>query len=455
MSEGLFAELRTIVGQSNVLTDADMRVTYENDWLRQWDGETPCVVRPSSVEEVAAVVRVAATAGVPIVAQGGNTGLVGGSVPRAGALLVSLQRLTSLGPVDTMSVQVTAGAGVTIEALQQHARASGLDFAVDWGARASATVGGAVSTNAGGSRVVRFGTMRAQVMGLQAVLADGSIIDELAGLPKETAGLHLPSLLVGSEGTLAVVTAARLRLVPWYRETAAALVACDSLTDAVLLLSRLRQLPNLDAVELMMPEALSAACDFLGVTPPIDPREAGAFVMVDCAAHTDPRDELIELLADLRGVLALGHQREALYRIRDHITIAIGTLGVPLKLDVAVPVAHLDRLVRLVHAAAPADARVVIFGHLAEGNLHVNIVGAGEASASLRDHVLQAVIDFGGTISAEHGIGVAKVDWLERQKGPVAYGAMRAIKKALDPKNQLNPGVLFATGPRRRRAARG
>ncbi|MCE9621035.1 MAG: FAD-binding oxidoreductase [Actinomycetia bacterium] len=432
-----------------------MRATYENDWLRQWDGETPCVVRPSSVEEVAAVVRVAAAAGVPIVAQGGNTGLVGGSVPRAGAVLLSLQRLTALGPVDTLALQVTAGAGVTIDALQQHARASGLDFAVDWGARATATVGGAVSTNAGGSRVVRFGTMRAQVMGLQAVLADGSIIDELAGLPKETAGLHLPSLLVGSEGTLAVVTAARLRLVPWYRETAAALVACDSLTDAVLLLSRLRQLPNLDAVELMMPEALSVACEFLGVKPPMDPREAGAFVMVDCAALTDPRDELIELLADLRGVLALGNQREALYRMRDHITIAIGTLGVPLKLDVAVPVAQLDRLVRLIHAAAPGEARVIIFGHLAEGNLHVNIVGAGDASAALRDRVLQAVLDLGGTISAEHGIGVAKVDWLERQKGPVAYGAMRAIKKALDPKNQLNPGVLFASAPRRRRAARG
>ena len=453
MTVSLVAELRAVVGKANVFTDADMRATYEDDWLHQWSAKTPCVVRPGTVEEVAAVLQVAAAAGVPIVPQGGNTGLVGGSVPRAGAILLSLQRLTTLGPVDTMALQVTAGAGVTIAALQQHARASGLDFAVDWGARASATVGGAVNTNAGGSRVVRFGTMRAQVMGLQAVLADGSIIDQLAGLPKETAGFHLPSLLVGSEGTLAVVTAARLRLVPWYRHTAAALVACKSLTDAVLLLSKLRQLPNLDAVELMMPEAMSVACDFLEVKPPIDPREAGAFVMIDCAGHGDPRDELIELLAEARGVLALAHQREALFRVRDHITIAIGALGVPMKLDVAVPVEHLDRLVRLIHAAVPADARAIIFGHLAEGNLHVNIIGAGEASASVREQVLQAVVDFGGTVSAEHGIGVAKVDWLERQKGPAAYGAMRAIKKALDPKNQLNPGVLFRTAPRRRRAA--
>ncbi|CAN5476038.1 FAD-binding oxidoreductase [soil metagenome] len=455
MTETLVTKLRRVVGKSNVLTDADMRATYEDDWLHQWRGETPCVVRPSSVAEVAAVLRVVAAAGVAIVPQGGNTGLVGGSVPRQGAVLLSLQRLDSLGPVDTMSLQVTAGAGVTIEALQQHARASGLDFAVDWGARASATVGGAVGTNAGGSRVVRFGTMRAQVMGLQAVLADGSILDQLGGLPKETAGLHLPSLLVGSEGTLAVVTAARLRLVPWYRQTAAALVACSSLTDAALLLPKLRQLSNLDAVELMMPEAVSLTCDFLGIKPPMDPHEVGAFVLVDCAAHVDPSDELVALLGERRGVLAVGSQRDSLFRIRDHITIAIGALGAPLKLDVAVPVENLGRLERQIGAVVPANAQVVLFGHLAEGNLHINILGLGEASEQVRDHILQATIDLGGTISAEHGIGVAKVDWLERQKGPVAYGAMRAIKKAFDPTNMLNPGVLLTSAPRRRRAARG
>jgi len=454
MSE-FIKELRKVVGKANVLTDADMRASYEDDWLHQWRGETPCVVRPSSVAEVAAVLRVAAAAGVPVVPQGGNTGLVGGGVPRAGAVLLSMQRLTTLGPVDTMSQQVTAGAGVTIEALQQHARAAGLDFAVDWGARASATVGGAVATNAGGSRVVRFGTMRAQVMGLQAVLADGSIIDQLTGLPKETTGLHLPSLLVGSEGTLAVVTAARLRLVPWYRHTAAALVACSSLSDAALLLPKLRQLSNLDAVELIMPEAMTLTCDFLGIKPPIDPHEAGAFVLVDCAAHADPGEELAALLAQRHGVIAVGGQRETLYRIRDHITIAIAALGAPLKLDVAVPVENLGRLERQIQAALPAKARVVLFGHLAEGNLHVNILDAGDESASVREHILQATIELGGTISAEHGIGVAKVDWLERQKGPAAYGAMRAIKKALDPKNQLNPGVLLASAPRRRRAAPG
>jgi len=435
--------LRAVVGPRHVLTDADVRAGYETDWLRQWHGETPCVVRPGTVEEVTGVLLACAASGVAVVPQGGNTGLVGGSVPRGGAVLLSMLRFNQLAPVDTLAMQVTAGAGVTIEALQLHARAAGLDFAVDWGARATATVGGAVNTNAGGSRVVRFGTMRAQVMGLEAVLADGSVLSQLGGLPKETAGPHLPSLLVGSEGTLAVVTAARLRLVPWYRRTAAALIACDSLVHAVSLLPLLRQLPSLDAVELLMPEALAVACAHLGVAAPLSTGDAGAFVLVDCAAHLDPAYELAELLAELRGVLAVGAQRDLLLRIRDHVTVAIGARGVPLKLDVAVPVQHLDRLVRRTHAAVPTGAELVVFGHLAEGNLHINVLGAGGAASDVREAVLTAAIELGGTISAEHGIGVAKTDWLERLKGPETMGVLRAIKHALDPNGLLNPGVLL------------
>ncbi|MFZ9628815.1 MAG: FAD-binding oxidoreductase, partial [Ilumatobacteraceae bacterium] len=256
----LVAQLAAIVGAAHVLVDADVRAGYEVDWLRQWHGTAAAVVRPGSVDEVSAVVRACAAAGVAIVPQGGNTGLVGGSVPRGGEVLLSTRRLDTIGDVDERSRQVTAGAGVTIERLQQHARASSLDLAVDWGARATATVGGAVSTNAGGSRVVRFGTFRSQVMGLQAVFADGSVVDDLHGLPKQTAGPHLPGLLCGSEGTLAVVTAARLRLVPWYRRTAAALVPCESLMHAVALLPALRALESLDAVELLLPDALDIAC---------------------------------------------------------------------------------------------------------------------------------------------------------------------------------------------------
>jgi len=447
--------LRDVVGADDVLVDDDLRAGYEVDWLGQWHGTTPCVVRPGTVEEVAAVVDACREHGVAIVPQGGNTGLVGGSVPRNGEVVLSTRRLDTLSAVDVLAQQVTAGAGVTIEALQQHARAADLDFAVDWGARATATVGGAVSTNAGGSRVVRFGTMRAQVVGLQAVFADGSIVTDLDGLPKETAGPHLPSLIVGSEGTLAIVTAARLRLVPWYRSTAAALVACDSLMHAIGLLPELRTLPALDAVELLMPEALEVACDHLGIASPLDPHSAGAFLLVDCADHHDPSDDLLAMLSGQHGVLATGPQRRLLFDIRDHVTIAIGALGTPLKLDVAVPVQHVDRLnrrVRVVLEAEAPSARAIVFGHLAEGNLHVNVLGAGDAEPKVRDAVLTAAIELGGTISAEHGIGVAKVDWLERLHGPAHVTALRAVKRALDPKGVLNPGVLLSRRGRSRAA---
>jgi FAD/FMN-containing dehydrogenase len=441
----LVGRLRAVVGDAHVLTDADLRAGYETDWLGKYHGSTPCVVRPGTLDEVAAVVRECAAAGARIVPQGGNTGLVGGSVPRDGEVLLSTRRLTTLSSVDAAALQVTAGAGVTIEALQQHARAAGFDFAVDWGARASATVGGGVSTNAGGSRVVRFGTMRAQVLGVQAVLADGSVIDQLGGLPKETAGPSLSALLVGSEGTLGIVTAARLRLVPWYRQTAAALIACESIDDAVGMLPTLRSMSSLDAVELLMPSAVHIACDHLGIGPPLPVDFAGAFVMVDCAAHDDPAMELARVVGDRRGVMALGPQRDQLYRIRDHITIAIGAKGVPVKLDVAVPVHRLAELMAFVEALVGSidGAELVAFGHLAEGNVHVNVLGAGDRAGHVNESVLQQAIDLGGTISAEHGIGVAKVDWLERVKGPAAVAAMRAIKDALDPAHTLNPGVLF------------
>ena len=452
--------LRGVVGADHVLVDADVRASYETDWSRQWHGEAICVVRPANVAEVSAVVQACAAAGATIVTQGGNTGLVGGSVPRSAGddgdgasgdrnarqVVLSTRRLTDLGEVDLRAQQVTVGAGVTIERLQQHARAAGLEFAVDWGARASATVGGAVATNAGGSRVVRFGTMRAQVMGLQAVLADGSVISQLDGLPKETTGPSITGLMIGSEGTLGIVTAATLKLVPRLPHTAAALFACDSLMHAVGLLPTLRTLRDLDAVELLLPEALHIACRHLGVKPPIDPASAGAFVLVDCAGRRDPSDELADVAAKYSGVFAEGPQREQLFAIRDHVTVALAARGVPLKLDVAVPVVHLDRLVRTVRTVlrehAPR-AELVVFGHLAEGNLHINVLDAGDATELVTEAVLAAAIELGGTISAEHGIGVAKVEWLERAKGTAHVAALRAVKRALDPHGLLNPGVLL------------
>jgi len=292
---------------------------------------------------------------------------------------------------------------------------------------------------------VRYGTMRSQVMGVQAVLADGTVVDDLRGLPKETVGPHLPSLLCGSEGTLAVITAARLRLVPWFRHTAAALVACESVEEAVAMLPLLRTLPSLDAVELLMPAAVHVACAHLGIGPPLPVDFAAAFVMVDCAAHDDPSLDLARLVGERRGVMALGPQREQLYRIRDHVTIGIGARGVPVKLDVAVPVDRLAELLARVAATVEVipGAELIAFGHLAEGNVHVNVLGALDHADSLTHAVLSTAIELGGTISAEHGIGVAKTQWLERLKGPATVAALQAVKTALDPHHILNPGVLY------------
>ena len=350
--------LAEVVGSEHVLTDGDVTAGYARDWTGRFQGEARLVVRPGDTDQVARVVARCADADAPIVPQGGNTGLVGGSVPRARPMVVlSTARLTALGAVDTGAQQVTLGAAVTLARWRAHARAAGADAPVDFASRDSATVGGAVATNAGGSRVVRFGTMRSQVAGLTAVLADGSVVGSLAGLPKETVGLHWPSLLAGSEGTLGVITAVRLRVVPWYRHTATAMVTTRSLADAVAVLAGLRSsVPHLDAVELVLPEAMALVADHLGAEPPVpSPGPAGAYLVVECADHADPTDELIGALADRPDVVDAavtteGPARERLVAFRDRITESIGAQGVPLKLDVAVPVARLDELLVAVRA---------------------------------------------------------------------------------------------------------
>jgi FAD/FMN-containing dehydrogenase len=351
-------------------------------------------------------------------------------------------------------MQVTAGAGVTIEQWHEAAHDAGLDAGVDWGARSSATIGGAIATNAGGSRVVRFGTMRSQVLGIRAVLADGSVVGSLSGLPKETLGLHLPSILCGSEGTLGIITAARLRLVPWYQHTAAAWIGLTHVDDAVHLLAAARSLDGLDAAEILFAPAVDLTTAHLATSVPTWPG-CSVYVLLDIARHHDPTDDLATFLATFMAgvaspectVVAVGEQRRRLLRLRDSVSVAISAAGVPLKLDVAVPVGHLGELVArtdtIVRARAP-KARSIIFGHLAEGNLHVNLLEVDEFErGELTDAILDLVIALGGAISAEHGVGVAKTAWLERARGAADVHAIRAIKRALDPQGLLNPGVLL------------
>ena len=450
MTTGLAAELQAIVGADHVLVDADVTASYATDWTGRFSGEVSMVVRPADAAETGAVLAACARAGAAVVPQGGNTGLVGGSVPRGRPMVVlSTRRLVDLGSVDGGAMQVTAGAGVTIAGWREHARTAGLDTPVDFASRDSATIGGAIATNAGGSRVVRFGTMRAQVVGVEAVLANGAMVGSLAGLPKETVGIHWPSLLAGSEGTLGVVTAARLRLVPWYRSTATAMIATSGLDEAVDVLAALRAgVPHLDAVELILPEAMDVVTAHIGTAPPVGPApDDGAYVLVECADHADPTDELLEALTGLPSVKDAavgtdGPSRERLISFRDRITESISALGVPLKLDVAVPVGALTELLaRTRQSLAKHGGRLVPFGHLAEGNVHINVLDAGDREA-ITAEVLTAATELGGTISAEHGVGVAKTGWLHLVRSPAELAAAASIKHALDPAGLLNPGVL-------------
>jgi len=463
MSASLRSELAAIVGEEQVLAEPDVRAGYETDWTGRWSGPAVAVVRPADDAEVTAVLRWCDDHGVGVVPQAGNTGLVGGSVPRSESdrpqIVLSMTRLDRLGPCDPTTMQVTAGAGVTIAAWRAHARAAGLDTPVDFAARDSATVGGAIATNAGGSRVVRYGTMRSQVCGIRAVLADGTMVGSLDGLPKETAGVHWPSLLTGSEGTMAVVTAARLRLVPLFEHGVTALVAMQSLGDAVALLAALRDVPSLDAVELIGAPAMDLVATHLGTSPPVGTGAAstdGPILLVECADHTDPSADLARVVDAAAGVVDVvvatdGPRRSSLVAYRDRLTEAIAaaatTVGTPVfKLDVAVPVERLDELWRRAHQAAADDgSQLVAFGHLAEGNLHLNHLGATDTDR-LASVVLGTVAELGGTVSAEHGIGIAKARRLPliRSRGDLA--AQRAIRRALDPHGILNPGVLDADG---------
>jgi FAD/FMN-containing dehydrogenase len=447
----LFDRLAEIVGTRHVLVDPDLRAPYETDWTRRFTGTARCVVRPADTAEVSAVVRACAAAGAPIVVQGGNTGLVNGGVPAAGEVLLSLTRLTSLDPVDTVEAQVTAGAGVTLERLQEHARGAGLDFGVDLAARSAATVGGLVATNAGGIRVLRYGGMRTQVTGLEAVLADGTVVSRLSGLAKDNTGYDLNQLLVGSEGTLGIVTRVRLRLVPLLPARAVALVGLAGTEDALALLARARAgLPHLAAAELCFAAGIALTRGYASLPAPF-PVDYPAYLVLECAARTDPSDELIEVLGEAEEigdatVASDAAGRTRLWAYREAHTEAISAAGVPVKLDVSVPLRELPGLVAelpaAVESAAPG-ARLIVFGHLNEGNLHVNVLDAGRYGTEVTDAVLHLVAARHGSISSEHGVGRAKARWLELSRSAEEIATMRRIKNALDPDGRLNPGVLL------------
>ncbi|MGC8634500.1 MAG: FAD-binding oxidoreductase [Candidatus Limnocylindrales bacterium] len=494
----LAAELSAIVGAEHVLVEPALRAGYEVDWTRRFSGSARLVVRPGGTAEVARVLRACSKHVTPVVPQGGNTGLVGGGVPRRGEVVLTLRRLDQLGGVDKVALQITAAAGVPLARLQAAAAQAGLAFGVDFAARDSATVGGMLATNAGGVHALRHGSMRAQLVGMEAVLASGEIISRMPGLPKDNAGYALPELLVGSEGTLAVITQARLRLVPAPRHVVVALVALDpraplgprlseggasrvapaagtspmaaatargapavgltapaaaahATAAAVRLVGRARvALPSLDAAELFFEDGLALVQRHLGGERPFRAPQAG-YLLLECAADVDPTDALAGLLDGAPEVadavlVADPSGRGRLWRLREGHTEAIAAEGIPHKLDVSVPLGRLAELVAGIQqavAGVDSGARTILFGHAGDGNLHVNLLGLAPDDERADEAVLRLVARLGGSISAEHGIGIAKRRWLGLTRGPADIAAMLAIKRALDPAGLLNPGVLL------------
>jgi FAD/FMN-containing dehydrogenase len=440
--EAFLASLAGIVGPAHVLT-GDAAAGYAVDWTGRFRGHPAAVVRPRDTAAVAEVLALCADAGVAVVPQGGNTGLVGGGVPLHGEVVLSLARLTDLSPVDQEASQVTAGAGVTLQRVGD--ADPDLDLPIQIASRESATVGGAVATNAGGVRVLRYGPMRAQLRGIEAVLSDGTVVSHLAGLTKDNTGYDYPSLLAGSEGTLAVITQARLRLVPRPRGGVTAVIGLDSL-DAVHDLARhaLAVVPGLVCAEFFTAAGLSVLESRAGLEPPLSP--ATPYYLLLDAAGPSALDDLADAIGDRPAAVGeSAADRRRLWAYRERHPEAAGFLGVPLKLDVSVPAARWVQLassVADVVAGQDPGARVITFGHVADGNVHVNIVPDAPADGRHEDAVFTFVAALGGSISAEHGIGALKAPWLHLARTEAERALFARIRRALDPTATLNPHVL-------------
>ena len=472
----LLDDLRALVGAPHVLVDADTLVAYERDWRKRYRGHALCVVLPGSADEVAAVVRRCAREdGVSIVPQGGNTGLVGGGVPDDSRrqVVLSTRRLRAVRRIDVDNQTITLEAGLALQEVQAAAAGAGLLFPLSLASEGSCTIGGNLATNAGGTQVLRFGNARELCLGIEVVTAQGELWSSLHGLRKDNTGYDLRDLFVGSEGTLGIVTAATLRLFPQPRAGITAWATCRTLADAVALMRHLRA--DFDA-ELVGYEAMNAASlalvqrHFPALRVPLPLADAAGTplwsVLVDLASPHDAAALRERAEAALAASLDAGEtvdiavpaseaQARALWQLREAIPLAQGVEGLNIKHDVGVPLSSLAEFVAAADAALDAvvpGARHITFGHLGDGNLHYNLQAppGDDAAGFLARHeaavnaCVHDVVDrFGGTFSAEHGIGRLKRAELALRKPAPALAMMKAIKAALDPQGLLNPGVLL------------
>ncbi len=465
----LIDQLRQLVGDGNVLCDGDL-IAWEQDWRKRSRGKALAVVRPGSTAEVAQVVKACAAARTSIVPQGGNTGMVVGSTPDASGtqVVLSLQRLNAVREIDVENLTMTVEAGCILQSLQEAAAAAGLLFPLSLAAEGTCTIGGNLATNAGGTQVVRYGNARELCLGLEVVTAQGEIWNGLSGLRKDNTGYDLRQLFIGSEGTLGVITAATMQLYPLPASTLTAWAAVPSMEDAVRLLGLAHKHlgAGLTGFEVMGQFALSlVARHFSQMRVPLYDQAPYCVLLEnsDNESELHARAQFERLLetaleegcvtdAVVAENLTQAHQ---LWHIRESIPLAQAEEGLNIKHDISIAVSRIPQFCRETDALLARQipgVRLVNFGHLGDGNLHYNVQApkGSDAAAFLIDWeekvnalVYDSVQRFGGSISAEHGVGSLKVEKLEQYKSPVALAMMHSIKRALDPGNLMNPGRVL------------
>ncbi|MES2604364.1 MAG: FAD-binding oxidoreductase [Pseudomonadota bacterium] len=454
----LLAKLTLELG-SPLLTGPDISARYHHDWSSEPAGIPIAVARPGSTAEVSAIMRLCSEHGQKVVVQGGLSGLCGGGNPRAGELAMSLERLHGIEEIDTASMTMTVKAGTPLQVIQEAAAAQGFVFPLDLGARGTCNIGGNISTNAGGNQVLRFGMTRNLVLGLEAVLADGTVISSMNKMLKNNAAYDLKQLFIGSEGTLGIVTRAVLRLFPKARSRCSALLAVSEFPQVITLLQKVTRdfAGTLSAFEVMWHSYYHFITDNVkGINSPFNERHP-LYVLIELEGGDQDRDQ--QLFEDSLGA-ALEHgivtdaaiansqrEREGFWKIRDGVAEIGQFIRDTANFDVSVPISSMQAFLEAIEAELKASvpaAKILVFGHIADSNLHfICYTGKREDIKTMYGIVYRTVGRFEGSVSAEHGIGVQKLNFLNYSRSPAELALMQTLKQALDPQGLLNSGRVL------------
>lgn len=460
MRERIYLTLAETLRAEIVKGPGDIEPRYLGDWVCRNDAAHPsALILPRTTAEVSSALRVCNELGCPVVAQGGRTGLAGGATPQDGWVILSMERMRAISSPDLASGSLIAEAGTPLQRVQEAADAVGLLFPLDIGSRGSCTIGGNIATNAGGNRVLRYGMMRELVLGMEAVLADGTILTSMNTMLKNNSGYDLKQLFIGSEGTLGVVTRAVLRLFPkpTSRQTALCTVSDYAQVLALLSLAKARLGSTLAAFEVMWSEFFRLATEVAGLRAPL-PGGSYAYILVE-SQGTDPQSDSVQFEQFLEAAVSSGALSDAviarsgseiqqIWDIRDSSGEFQKTFWPYVGFDVSLPIGSTGRFIaecsRRLGAEWP-DAGCVFFGHLADSNIHICVRTAADEQPQQRiDAIVYGCLgEFGGAVSAEHGIGLLKKDFLELSRSPAEMAVMRGLKQTLDPRNILNRGKVF------------